>query len=117
MINRITRESMDMIVEEIMNVMSADWLTEGSKPMEIERVLVDNGLAVVVEEQKNNKMYKLRIYKKSGHDRGNLDHEEMFDTKEEMNKRYDELFDVESYSLNPTAWELVNGKWLRLMEY
>ena len=41
----------------------------------------------------------------------------MFDTKEEMNKRYDELFDVESYSLNPTAWELVNGKWLRLMEY
>lgn len=49
-------------------------------------------------------MYKLRIYKKSGHDRGNLDHEEMFDTKEEMNKRYDELFDVESYSLNPTAW-------------
>ena len=112
MINRITRESMDMIVEEIMDVMSADWLTEGSKPMEIERVLVDNGLAVVVEEQKNNKMYKLRIYKKSGDDRGNLDHEEMFDTKEEMNKRYDELFDVESYSLNPTAWELVNGKWL-----
>ena len=90
MINRITRESMDMIVEEIMDVMSADWLTEGSK---------------------------LRIYKKSGHDRGNLDHEEMFDTKEEMNKRYDELFDVESYSLNPTAWELVNGKWKRLMEY
>ena len=117
MINRITRESMDMIVEEIMDVMSADWLTEGSKPMEIERVLVDNGLAVVVEEHKNNKMYKLRIYKRSGCDKGNLDHEEMFNTKEEMNKRYDELFDVESYSLNPTTWKLVNGEWKRLMGY
>ena len=74
MINRITRESMHMIVEEIMDVMSADWLTEGSKPMEIERVLVDNGLAVVVEEQKNNKMYKLRIYKKSGHVRGMMNY-------------------------------------------
>lgn len=116
-INAITRESMDMIVDEIMNVMDSDWLTEDSKPIEIERVLVDNGLAVVVEEQKNNKMYKLRIYKKSGYDKGNLDHEEMFDTKEEMNKRYDELFDVESYSLNQTAWELVNGKWLRSPGY
>lgn len=117
MINRITRESMDMIVEEIMDVMSADWLTEGSKPMEIERVLVDNGLAIVIDEEENNKKYKLRIYKKSGHDRGNVDHEEMFDTKEEMGKRYDELFDVESYSLNPTAWELVNGEWLRSPGY
>ena len=36
------------------------------------------------------KMYKLRIYKLSGSDKGNLDHEEMFDTKEQMDKRYDE---------------------------
>lgn len=35
-------------------------------------------------------MYKLRIYKLSGSDKGNLDHEEMFDTKEQMDKRYDE---------------------------
>lgn len=49
-INAITRESMDMIVEEIIDVMNADWLTEDSKPIEIERVLVDNGLAVVIEE-------------------------------------------------------------------
>ena len=35
--NYITRESMDMIVEEI-------------KPSEIERVLVNNGLAIVIEE-------------------------------------------------------------------
>lgn len=33
-------------------------------------------------------MYKLRIYKLSGSDKGNLDHEEMFDTKEQMDKRY-----------------------------
>lgn len=49
-INAITRESMDMIVEEIMNVMDADWLSEESKPFEIERILIDNGLAAVIEE-------------------------------------------------------------------
>lgn len=37
-------------------------------------------------------MYKLRIYKLSGADKGNLDHEELFNTKEQMDKRYDELF-------------------------
>lgn len=50
-INTITRESMDMIVEEIIGVMDADWLNEESKPAEIERVLVDNGLAVVISNQ------------------------------------------------------------------
>lgn len=50
-INAITRESMNMIVEEIMDVMNTEWLTEDSKPMEIERVLVDNGLAVVIEDE------------------------------------------------------------------
>lgn len=49
-INAITRESMDMIIDEIMNVMDADWLSEESKPFEIERILNDNGLAVVIEE-------------------------------------------------------------------
>lgn len=49
-INAITRESMDMIVEEIMNVMDSDYLSEESKAAEIERVLVNNGLATVVEE-------------------------------------------------------------------
>lgn len=48
-------------------------------------------------------MYKLRIYKLSGLDKGNLDHEELFDAKEQMDKRYDELFQRELYSLNPTA--------------
>lgn len=36
-------------------------------------------------------MYKLRIYKLSGVDKGNLDHEEFFDTKNQMDKRYDDL--------------------------
>ena len=48
-------------------------------------------------------MYKLRIYKLSGSDKGNLDHEEIFDTKEQIDKRYDELFKRELYSLNPTV--------------
>ena len=54
-------------------------------------------------------MYKLRIYKLSGVDKGNLDHEELFDTKEQMDKRYDELFKKDLYGLNPTAWEMTNG--------
>ena len=52
-INAITRESMDMIVDEIMNVMDSDYLSEESKGTEIERVLVNNGLAMVIEENDN----------------------------------------------------------------
>lgn len=52
-INAITRESMDMIIEEIIGIINADWLSEDSKPAEIERVLVDNGLATVIEENDN----------------------------------------------------------------
>ena len=59
-------------------------------------------------------MYKLRIYKLSGVDKGNLDHEEFFSKKEEMETRYDELFIYENYSLNSTAWENVDGEWKRL---
>ena len=62
-------------------------------------------------------MYKLRIYKLSGVDKGNLDHEELFDTKEQMDKRYDELFQSELYGLNPTAWKEIDGKWKRLEGY
>lgn len=63
-------------------------------------------------------MYKLRIYKLSGVDKGNLDHEEFFDTKEQMDKRYDELFKMELYSLNPTAWKQIDeNRWCRLEKY
>ena len=59
-------------------------------------------------------MFKLRIYKLSGTDKGKLDHEEFFSTREEMETRYDELFVYENYSLNPTAWKNVGGEWKRL---
>ena len=59
-------------------------------------------------------MYKLRIYKLTGVDKGNLDHEEFFSTREEMEKRYNELFVYGNYSLNPTAWEMVDEEWKRL---
>ena len=62
-------------------------------------------------------MYKLRIYKLSGVDKGNLNHEELFDTKNQMDKRYDELFKKDLYSLNSTAWKLVDGEWKRLEGY
>lgn len=48
--NKITRESMDMIVDEIVDVMNRDWMDEDSKRMEIERILVAEGLAVVMED-------------------------------------------------------------------
>ena len=62
-------------------------------------------------------MFKLRIYKLSGAYKGNLDHEEFFSTREEMETRYNELFVYENYSLNPTAWENVGGQWKRLEEF
>lgn len=59
-------------------------------------------------------MYKLRIYKLGGTEQGNLKCEEFFTTKEDMNKRYNELFRRELYSLNPTAWELIDNEWKRI---
>lgn len=61
-------------------------------------------------------MYKLRIYKLSGIDKGNLDHEELFDTKEQMDKRYDELFKKDLYGLNPTAWEHATLIYVNIVE-
>lgn len=58
--------------------------------------------------------YKLRIYFKSGAQKGNLKREEFFDSLNAMNKRYRELFKPEQYALNPTAWERINGEWLRM---
>lgn len=50
-------------------------------------------------------MFKLRIYILTGWNKGNLDHEEYFDTFAEARERYDELFVLDNYSLNPTMWE------------
>lgn len=60
------------------------------------------------------KNYKLRIYKVSGPDKGNLDHEELFSARQELEQRYDELFVPSLLALNPTAWKKVNGKWERI---
>ena len=58
-------------------------------------------------------MYKLRIYNHMG----DLDHEEVFKTKEQMDKRYDELFRYDLFSLNPTAWKCNNNMWERIFGY
>lgn len=62
-INAITRESIDVIIEEIMGVMESDWLSEESKPAEIERILIDNGLVAVVDEEEYemNKDTKIKM--------------------------------------------------------
>ena len=57
------------------------------------------------------KRYKLRIYVTSGPDKGNLDHEEFFDSIEELDKRYRELFVYKLYSLNPTVWKWNGNDW------
>lgn len=60
--------------------------------------------------------YKLRIYYKSGSQKGNLKREEFFSTKESMRQRYKELFNPKEYALNPTAWKLINNEWLRMFD-
>lgn len=59
-------------------------------------------------------MYKLRIYKICGVCRGDLDHEEFFETMENLRERYEELFVYELYSLNPTAWKSTEDGWERI---
>lgn len=62
--------------------------------------------------------YKLRIYVTSGIGKGNLDHEEFFDTMEPMDARYKQLFVHNLYSLNPTAWAMdADGNWTRIEGY
>lgn len=61
--------------------------------------------------------YKLRFYVVSGPDKGNVDHEEFFDSINELNKRYEELFKYNLFSLNPTAWVWNRNDWIRIMGY
>ena len=63
-------------------------------------------------------MERVRVFELSGVDKRNLDDEELFDTKNQMDKRYDELFKKELYSLNPTAWKQIDeNRWCRLEGY
>lgn len=61
--------------------------------------------------------YKLRAYHISGDNKGNLEEEYFFQTKEQMDKKYNELFRYDLYNLNPTGWEWRDGKWCRMAEY
>lgn len=61
-----------------------------------------------------NANFKLRIYFKSGFQKGNLRKEEFFDTKAAMQQRYRELYNPKEYALNPTAYERVDNQWLRV---
>ena len=58
-------------------------------------------------------MYKLRIYKTYGPNKGDLVTEEFFTTCKEMIARYDELF-VKYSAYNPTAWVKHYNEWIRL---
>lgn len=58
--------------------------------------------------------YKLRIYKNRFQVRGYFDHDEYFETKEEMDKRYEMFMSYRMGEPLPTAWKLVNGEWERL---
>lgn len=62
-------------------------------------------------------MYKIRFYYLTGVNKGNLKYEEFFNTKEELKKRYEEVFEYNLFSLNPTMWELKNNEWFRIMNY
>ena len=59
--------------------------------------------------------YKLRVYELSGSNKGNLRTEEFFASREGLLKRYREVFRKELYSLNPTAWQYVDGEWERIL--
>ena len=74
-------------------------------------------LLSTIESKSINKAFKLRVYKKFGVDKGNTDHEEFFLTREEMDKRYKELFIRNEYALNPTAWERHIEDWTRIEGY
>lgn len=48
--------------------------------------------------------FKLRLYKKTGVEKGNLDKELFYDSAKELWTTYKSLFRISDYSLNPTIW-------------
>ena len=70
-----------------------------------------------ISRKRLNESYKLRFYcKQEGPNQGDLDHEEFFDTRVEAINRYEEVFDRNAYSLNPTMWVGDGDNWKRLSE-
>lgn len=70
-----------------------------------------------ISRKRLNESYKLSFYcKQEGPNQGDLDHEEFFDTRLEAIDRYEEVFDRNAYSLNPTMWIGDGNSWKRLNE-
>ena len=59
-------------------------------------------------------MYKLKFYHKKGVNKGNLHHEEFFQTLKKLQSRYDDVFVYKDFSLNPTAWKQTLNGWERI---
>lgn len=57
--------------------------------------------------------YKVRFYVTKGPNKGDLDHEETFDSREDAISAYRASFDRKLFSLNPTVWKFNDqtGKW------
>lgn len=73
---------------------------------------------VIPECRRDLVAYKLRIYVQTGPSKGNLQREEFFANKSEMDKRATELFNPNQYGYNATAWELgAEGEYTRLLGY
>ena len=103
MAEEITKESLDLILDQIEIAFESE-----NRREEITNILINEGIVDIIQE------FKLEVYIKTGIHIGNLDHEEFFDTLEEMEQRYQKLFTKEPYGLNPTKWKLIDvgaDKW------
>lgn len=58
--------------------------------------------------------FKLRFYHLSGANKGNTEREEYFSSIADMEKRYNEVFRYELYSLNPTLWAVLPDCCIRI---
>lgn len=62
--------------------------------------------------------YKLHVYMTKGTCKGDIDHKEYFTNRNDMIKRYIQLYDPKLNAYRPTAWELQgNNEYTRLAGY
>lgn len=62
-------------------------------------------------------IYKLRIYKQRGRDKGKLDKEKFFKTEIDAIEKYNELRNPDHFALNPTLWRRNGDGWERVEGY
>lgn len=61
--------------------------------------------------------FKLRLYKKTGKEKGNMDKELFYDSAEELWSTYESLCNPSSHALDPTIWvRSGNEEWTRYSE-